>query len=70
MNVWSKYKITIEDESRTENVFRASTTLFRWISAVALAVAFLLAVGALMIVFSPAHYLLPGYLKDSGESRH
>ena len=65
MNVWSKYKITIEDESRLENVFQASTTLFRWISAVALAVAFLLAVGALMIVFSPAHYLLPGYLKDS-----
>ena len=75
MNVWSKYKITIEDESRLENVFQASTTLFRWISAVALAVAFLLAVGIefgmeykkalLFTAASPAHYLLPGYLKDS-----
>lgn len=65
MKAKSRYRIIIENESRLENVFRASMSplkLALTAAAIFLVVMFL---GALILFLSPAHSLLPGYLKDS-----
>lgn len=65
MNLRSKYRIIIEDESRLENIYQVSATLFKWSISAAFAMLVLLATGAMLVVLSPARKLLPGYLKDS-----
>lgn len=65
MKAKSRYRITIENESRLENVARISASPLKFAAAaVAVIIAFML-LGAFILYVSPAHSLLPGYLKDS-----
>lgn len=65
MHLNTRYKFTVEDESRLENVANASAPLWKWaLGGLVLVLAAVLA-GALVVVLSPARYLLPGYLKES-----
>lgn len=65
MRAHSKYTISIENESRLENVFRLSASPLKLLLMAAGIVCFLLILGAFLLYISPAHSLLPGYLKDS-----
>ena len=61
----SRYKITIEDESRLENLAEYTATPLKW-SLTGIAVALLLMVcGAAVAFLTPVRTLLPGYLKES-----
>ena len=65
MKAKSRYRITIENESRLENVFRVSMSPLK-LALTALAVLFaIMLLGAFILYATPAHSLLPGYLKDS-----
>lgn len=65
MRARSKYTISIENESRLENVFRLSASPLKLLLMATGIVCFLLILGAFLLYISPAHSLLPGYLKDS-----
>lgn len=65
MRARSKYTISIENESRLENVFRLSASPLKLLLMATGVVCFLLILGAFLLYISPAHSLLPGYLKDS-----
>lgn len=61
----SRYKITIEDESRLENLAEYTATPIKW-TLTGIAVALLLMVcGAAVAFLTPVRTLLPGYLKES-----
>ena len=65
MRARSRYTIIIENESRLENVFRVSMSPLK-IALIAVGVMlFMMLLGALILYVSPAHSILPGYLKDS-----
>lgn len=65
MKARSRYRITIENESRLENVLRLSMSPLKIaLTAVSVLIAILF-LGALLLFITPAHTLLPGYLKDS-----
>jgi len=65
MKKHSRYKITIEDESRLENLAEYSATSLRWaVFGIATAL-FLMISGALTAFLTPVRNLLPGYLKES-----
>ncbi|MBD5357246.1 MAG: M23 family metallopeptidase [Bacteroides sp.] len=65
MKAKSRYIITIENESRLENVFRVSMSPWKITLTGAVILILLLSLGALILYITPAHTLLPGYLKDS-----
>lgn len=65
MRARPKYTISIENESRLENVFRFTASPLKLLLMAAGAVCVLLLLGAFLLYISPAHTLLPGYLKDS-----
>ena len=59
------YKVTIEDESRLENVASFSASVPVWVIRAAIVALVLMAVGACILFLSPARRLMPGYLRDS-----
>jgi hypothetical protein len=65
MKTRTRYKLTIEDESRLENVVLFSASPVKWTLIVLLALLCIIGIGALLVSLSPARYLLPGYLKES-----
>lgn len=65
MKAKSRYNIIIENESRLENVVRVSASPLKIALIATFIIIFLLLLGALLLYISPAHNLLPGYLKES-----
>jgi len=65
MKTHSRYKVTIEDESRLETVAEYSAAPVKWFLLGGFAVLLIMTVGALVLSFTPARNLLPGYLKES-----
>ncbi len=65
MRARSRCTISIENESRLENVFRVSVSPLKLILMATGVICVLLFLGAFLLYISPAHSLLPGYLKDS-----
>ena len=63
-----RYKVTVEDESRLENVVQTSAPLSTYIVWCAVAVILLMTFGVLLLGFTPIKTLLPGYLKASERS--
>lgn len=65
MNLRKRYKLTVEDESSIVNIAQHSAPLFKWVLAAIITFLSAAAIALLIIIFSPLHSLLPGYLKDS-----
>lgn len=59
------YSVTLSDESRLEKLAQVSGSPIKLIIAGTVLALVLMASGALIVRFTPARYLLPGYLKDS-----
>lgn len=68
MRTHKRYKIKVEDESRLEDVVRISVSPAKLAAYSIFIVILLMISGALAVAFTPAHALLPGYLKDSERS--
>lgn len=65
MKTRCRYKVTIEDESRLETVAEFSATPVKWFMLGGGVVLVIMALGAMVLSFTPARNLLPGYLKES-----
>ena len=65
MRARSRYTVIVENESRLENVFRVSMSPLKFALIAAGATLFIMLLGALILFLSPAHSILPGYLKES-----
>ena len=65
MNLRSRFKIIVEEESTLERKIQASASILRLALLAAAVVLLAMAAGALVLFFSPARHLLPGYLKES-----
>lgn len=61
----SRYLITVENESRLENIFRISLSPIQIVMLTFGIVLFIMFLGGLILFITPAHSILPGYLKDS-----
>lgn len=61
----SRYRITIEDESRLEKLGDYSATSLKFFLIGIVAVLFLMISGAMIAFFTPLRTLMPGYLKKS-----
>lgn len=65
MNLRKRYKLTVEDESSIVNIAQHSAPLYKWALAAVLVFLSAAVAALLIIIFTPLHSLLPGYLKDS-----
>lgn len=65
MKTRTRYKLTIEDESRLENVAIFSASPLKWALLVLSGAICILLAGGVLVSVTPARYLLPGYLKES-----
>lgn len=65
MSTRTRFRITVENEGRLENIFRASASRAMWIACAAAALVVVMLLGVFIVVVSPVHHILPGYLKDS-----
>lgn len=65
MKTKSRFRITIEDESRLENLISISAPGYKWLLGALVVFFIAMSLGALIIFLSPARRLLPGYLEES-----
>ncbi len=65
MKIRSRYKVSVEDESRLETVAYYSASPLKWTLLGVAALLLIMALGATILFFTPARTLLPGYLKES-----
>lgn len=57
-----RFRLTLEDESRIENIFRFSVSSFKFLTAGVVFILLLMIIGALLMAFTPVKKILPGYL--------
>lgn len=65
MKTRCRYKVSVEDESRLETLAEFSASPAKWFAAGAGILLAAMILGALVLSFTPARNLLPGYLKES-----
>lgn len=65
MKTRKRYKISVEDESRLENIASFSTSSTKWLLFAVAAFCIAVFFGAAVVVFSPLRSLLPGYMKEA-----